>query len=281
MNTNAIKQNFPIIIGLLSLYTPVYSELWLTLWQIESNSHAPLIALIVCGLFLQRSKMNRPLNPSPFYGIPLLLAGLILVFLGYSLDIPFLSMASQIPVIAGILLTFQGPTGVKNAAFPLFFLCFMLPIPGFVFDALTSSLKESLSAITVQFLYWANYPIAQRGVIVLIGQYQLLIADACSGLHTLLSLIALGVLFVYFSSSNKITKALLLLSIIPVALFSNLLRVILLTLITFHFGDNAGREWHELSGIALFIVSGLLLFGIEKLLSTFLNRRANHAVSHI
>jgi exosortase len=143
----------------------------------------------------------------------------------------------------------------------------MIPLPGIAIDAVTQPLKEWISLATSHLLHAANYPIAHSGVILVIGQYQLLIADACSGLHSFMALIALGVLYAHLSPST------LLLAIVPVALAANLLRVIVLVLVTYHAGDATGRQWHEVAGLAMFGIALATLVTFDTLISRVSRRR--------
>lgn len=112
---------------------------------------------------------------------------------------------------------------------------------------------------------------ARNGVVITVGQYRLLVADACSGLHSILSLSALGSLFIYLMGRNGLLHNLLMAaSILPVAFAANLVRVLLLALLTFHFGDATGRMLHELAGITVFLTALGLLFGLDALLARIL-----------
>ncbi|MGH6612326.1 MAG: archaeosortase/exosortase family protein, partial [Burkholderiaceae bacterium] len=101
-----------------------------------------------------------------------------------------------------------------------------------------------------------------------IGQYQLLVADACSGLNSIFSLSAMGLLYLYLMRHRSMLRdTLLVLSIVPIAIFANLLRVLFLVLLTFHFGDGAGQGFlHGFAGMFLFAVALLMLFGFDRLL---------------
>jgi transcriptional regulator EpsA len=112
------------------------------------------------------------------------------------------------------------------------------------------------------------YPIARTGVILQIGQYKLLVADACAGLHTLFTLEALGLLYLnlvrHDSLFRNVTLAIL---IVPISFTANVFRVIVLTLITYHFGDEAGQGFlHGFAGMVLFLSALLLIMGVDSLL---------------
>jgi exosortase len=158
--------------------------------------------------------------------------------------------------------------------FPLVYITFVVPLPGAVVDATTATLKQQISVLTEEILYAAGYPIARVGVTLSIGQYQLLVADACSGLHSIFSLSALGTLYLYLRSGGGLARsAIVLCSIIPIAFAANVVRVIVLVLITYYWGDGAGQGFlHEFSGMVLFIAGLSLLIGVDGLAGLLLRK---------
>jgi exosortase B len=192
--------------------------------------------------------------------------------LGTALDIVNFQLLSQLLVLAGLILLMRGRAALRVMAFPLLFLLFMFPIPPFIIDALTQPLKGWVSWAADQILYSAGYPIARQGVMLTIGQYQLLVADACSGLRSLVSLGALAVLYIHISARTSLLhRGLMVASIVPLALIANLVRVIALVLITYYLGDAAGQGFlHGAAGMVLFLVAMLCLIGWDQLLSRLL-----------
>jgi exosortase len=165
--------------------------------------------------------------------------------------------------------------------FPLLFLLFLIPLPGIVLDPLTSVLKQQVSAVVESVLYFFGYPIGRRGVTIQMGPYQLLMADACSGLNSIFSLSALGLLYLYLMQyKSRLHNALMLLSIIPIAIAANVIRVATLVLITFYFGDAVGQGFaHSAAGMLLFVVALLLLLAFDGLLRwAFTNRTGRSGV---
>jgi exosortase len=128
----------------------------------------------------------------------------------------------------------------------------------------------------VEVLHAAGYPIARSGVIITVGQYQLLVADACSGLRSMFSLAALGTLFMYMMArESRVHNALMLASIIPVAMISNIVRVIALVLVTYHFGDEAGQGFlHGAAGMVLMLVALAAFFALDAVLLWLIPRGA-------
>ena len=128
-----------------------------------------------------------------------LIGGLALMVISRSQDILAVEVGSQIPVLAGAVLLLSGWGALRVLAFPLVFLAFSVPPPGFIIDALTVPLKAQISNWVAEGLYRAGYPIAQNGVMIMIGPYQLMVEDACAGLNSIFALSAIGILYVYMA----------------------------------------------------------------------------------
>jgi len=176
---------------------------------------------------------------------------------------------SQIPILLSCFLLLFGWRGVRLAWFPRFFLLFMVPLPGALVSAITLPLKQAVSVVAEQVLFWLNYPIARTGVVLTIGQYQLLVADACSGLNSLFTLEALGLLYMNIMNYQSKTRNMALaLMIIPISFVSNVTRVITLVLITYYMGDEVGQGFaHGFAGILLFAVALVLTYAFDRLLA--------------
>jgi exosortase B len=260
----------PVCVGLLALYVPTFVDLAHGLWNQEEQMHGPIVLAVVLWLIWQRrgALAGELEEPRSVMGGVLLVAGLLLYILGRSQDIVMFEVGSLIPVLAGTILLMNGGSAIREFAFPLFYIVFMLPLPGIVVDALTGPLKHNVSAVAEQFLYAVGYPIARAGVVLSVGPYQLLVADACSGLHSLISMTAMGLLYVYLMGHrNKWRNGILIACLVPIAIAANIVRVIVLVLVTYHFGDEAGQGFiHDFSGIFLFVVGLLILFAIDGLL---------------
>lgn len=260
----------PVGVGLLALYVPTFVDLARGLWNQEEHMHGPIVLAVVLWLLWQRREALTAGADAPrsLSGGAILVFGLLLYVLGRSQDVVIFEVGSLIPVLIGTMLVMKGAGVVRQFAFPLFYIVFMLPLPGVLVDALTGPLKQNVSAIAEQALYLAGYPIARTGVVLSVGPYQLLVADACSGLHSLISMSAMGLLYVYLMGHRNIYRnALLIACLVPIAIVANIVRVIVLVLVTYHFGDEAGQGFvHDFSGVFLFVVGLLILFAIDGVL---------------
>jgi exosortase B len=159
--------------------------------------------------------------------------------------------------------------------FPFFFMIFMVPLPSEFVAAVTMPMKMAVSWATEHILFALGYPISRSGVILQIGQYQLLVADACAGLQTLLTLEALGLFYLNLMRHPSAFRNIgLALFIIPISFSANVIRVIVLTLITYYFGDAAGQGFlHGFAGMVLFVTALVLILSIDSALQWAIRRR--------
>ena len=272
-----LKIWWPVLLGLAVLYIPTYWMLAHGLWNSDDQAHGPIVLVVTLFLIWQKREIffladdgssKPPSSTHRVFGWILLVIGLLAYALGRSQDILLLEVGSQVPVILAALLITLGFHSVKALWFALFFLVFMIPLPGFVVDGATGPLKQYISVIAEQVLYAANYPIARSGVTLTVGPYQLLVADACSGLHSMFSLSAMGLLYLYLMQHTSVARNVIIMAaILPLAFAANIVRVIVLILVTYHLGDEAGQGFlHGFAGIMLFIVGLLFLFALDGVL---------------
>jgi exosortase B len=271
----------PIAAGLLLLYGPSLYRLAESHWNTDEGGHGPII-LAVAGWLAWRCRhalLATGARPARLTGLGLLVPGLLFYVLGRSLQIPLFEIGSLLPVSSGILVAMRGWRALRSLWFPILLVAFMIPLPGIFVDAITGPLKHQVSAIAAQVLYMAGYPVARSGVLITIGQYQLLVADACAGLHSMFSLSALGLLFMYLAARTSVLhNAIMLASILPVAFAANIVRVLLLMLITYHFGDDAGQGFlHGATGIVLLVVALACLIGLDAALRRLIRPGSQHS----
>lgn len=260
----------PVAIGLLAILLPTLWHLANTTWNSEENSHGPIILLVVSWLFWQqrRAMVESIEQPSPFVGALVLCIGIIAFVIGRSQAIDTLEVAALLPLLAGTFLLMRGWGLLKALWFPLLFLLFLIPLPGLLVEIVTGTLKQHVSSVAENLLYAAGYPIARSGVMLSIGQYKLLVADACSGLNSMFSLSALGLLYLYLMRyRSRLHIGLMLMAILPIAFVANVLRVMSLVLITYYFGDAAGQGYaHFAAGMLLFLAALTMLMAFDGVL---------------
>lgn len=274
----------PVITGLLVLYGPTFYDAATTFWRSDENAHGPIILAIIGWLIWKEraALFAKPSPPAPASGLAVLVFGLLLYIVGRSQEIALLEIGSLALVLTGVLLAMRGWRALRVFWFPILFVAFMVPLPGFLVDAVSGPLKQYVSEIAEQLLYAANYPIARNGVIISIGQYQLLVADACSGLNSMVSLSALGLLYLHLMHRESwLHNGLVFASILPIAFTANIVRVLVLILITYHFGDEAGQGFlHRAAGIVLLIVALIALLLLDGILVRVIKPRKSVVISN-
>lgn len=264
-------------LGMLALYVPTFLNLATGLWKRDDQMHGPIVTAVCLYLFwtLRKSIADAPVEPKPVAAWVLFVFGLLLYVLGRSQDIIIFELGSLLLLLPAILLALRGTRALRLSWFPIFFLLFMIPLPGPVVDGLTLPMKTFVSWATEHLLYAAGYPISRSGVILYLGPYQLLVADACAGLHTLFSLEAMGLFYLHLTQRGSWWRNVLLATlIIPISLTANVIRVVTLSLVTYHFGDEAGQGFlHGFAGIVLFVSALILIMSIDSLIQFFLDLR--------
>jgi len=251
-------------------YLPTYLRLADGAWRTEQEGHGPLIMLAAAWLaWQQREKLRTvQMRPALVAGWIILILSLLVMAVTRSQDIPMIETATQIPVILGCLLLVGGWPLARVFAFPLAFLVFSIPPPGWLLDAFTVPLKVWISDVVTNFLYNFGYPVAQNGAMIMIGSYELMVKDACSGINSIFALSAIGIFYVHeFVPDSPIRRLILILSIIPITVLANVFRVITLVLGAYYLGvDTIEGLFHDLTGISLFVFALVLFFFLDRVL---------------
>ncbi len=271
---------FIALAGYAAMYVPTFWWAANSIWQTDEQGHGPILLAVLVWLFWtqRRAIVEAPTRSLPVVGWPVFVLGLLVYVAGRAFGISILELGSQVLVVAGVLLLMKGLPALRVAWFPVLYLVFMVPLPGVLVDAVTGPLKQWISGIVVEVLHVVGYPIARSGVTISIGQYQMLVADACSGLHSMFSLSALGTLFMYITARKSVLhNVIMLASILPIAFAANIIRVIILVLVTYHLGDEAGQGFlHGAAGMALMLAALAMFFALDVVLSRFIRERSAH-----
>lgn len=258
-----------IALGVVLLYTPSLWSLFHGVWATDEQAHGPLILTLSIWLIWRRRELIQAVPPSStsLSAWALLLLAMLMYVLGRSQGILIFELGSMLPLTAALLLM-RGPGALRAGAFGLFFMLFMIPLPGQLVDALTQPMKTAVSYGTEQILFALGYPISRSGVVLQIAQYQLQVADACAGLHTLFTLEALGLVYLNVVKHTSVVRNVLLaVLIVPISFAANVIRVITLTLVTYYYGDETGQGFlHGFAGMVLFVAALLLIMATDSLL---------------
>ena len=269
------------VVGCGLLFLPTYVRLEQTIWNIVGQGHGPVMLALTLWLAWQRLPALLALKEvqRDRLGWVLLVVGALLYVVGRSQDILMFEVGAQIWILAGLLLLYWGRRGLRLVWFPLFFMIFLLPLPSPVVDALTSPLKSAVSYVAEELLYMAGYPVARAGVTLVIGQYKLLVADACAGLNSVFALEAIGVFYLSIMQyQSKARNIILAIAVLPISFVSNVIRVIALVLITYYFGDEVAQGYvHDFAGILLFSVATVLTIAFDALVGRLFFRNSENS----
>lgn len=279
----ALPEWWPVLAGLALLFGPTFHGLFTGAWVSEEQGHGPIIFALALWLIYRKWPTVQALATPPrgagagaALGWSVLAFGLACYLLGRSQKILMFEIASIILVMAAILLVKRGAPALRLLWFPFFFMLFMVPLPAEFVAAVTMPMKMAVSWATEHILFALGYPISRSGVILQIGQYQLLVADACAGLQTLLTLEALGLFYLNLMRHPSAVRNIgLAIFIVPISFSANVIRVIVLTLVTYYLGDAAGQGFlHGFAGMVLFVTALVLILSVDTALQWCIRRRA-------
>jgi exosortase len=255
-------------LGYLCLLLPTIYRLAQQSWTKEIGAHGPII--LATGAWLiwrQRSEMlSGPVKGSPLLTWLLLVPSLAAYIFGRTYGFLMLEAGGLYGAGVAILQALVGVRALLRNWFPLLYLGFAVPPPTWVIDALTLPLKQFVTYVSTEGLHAAGYPVAREGVTIFVAQYELLVEDACSGMHSLLGLVAITLLYVYLMRGSSWGLSLLYTAIaIPIAVVANILRIVVLVLLTYYFGNAVAQGFlHQTAGILLFGSALLLVFAVDQ-----------------
>ena len=264
------KYLFPAAIAFLLVVTYHKNLLWLwDSWMNKPNySYGPLIPLI--SLFLIWHKRNV-LQGLPKYtdvhGLLICLLAILLQVFSIRAGVNFTSSYSLILLLLGIILFLYGKQVTKVLLFPLGYLIFMVPFFGFVIGPISNKLKLLSSLLVSNIVQLIGVPIFREGIILHLNGCSLEVADPCSGIRSLISLLALGALFAYFANGNLLKRLILFSSAIPLAIFGNVLRLLALVLMAENSGTVIADGFlHLITGFLVFITAIAGMIFVKKLI---------------
>ncbi len=268
-----------LLVGALALAGPVMVDVARGSWTTEQGAHGPLVLAIGLWLLGREWGATRALARPGSAGLTIVLFALFvpLFIVARVTGTVEVEGASLCGLLFAAGLSLWGGAALRRVWFPLFFLLFAFPPPDTLFAMLTQPLKIAISQWAVSLLLLAGYPVAGSGVTIQIGQYEMLVAAACAGLNSLISLTALGLFYSYIRhAANWRYMVLLVAFILPVAILANLVRVVVLLLVTYYFGEAAGQGFiHEAAGLTMFATALAGIFAVDSLAAPLRRRLAS------
>lgn len=268
MNTASPCGFIFLLLGIL--YFNILKDLVKDWWIDPNYSHGFLIPLVTGYLVWERREDLRRLEVKPCnWGILVLLFGILTLFIGTIGAELFTTRCSLIMVTAGLIIFMLGVGYFKLLFFPLAFLVFMIPLPYLIYDSVAFPLKLFAARVATFFLQLIEVPILREGNLITLPNTTLEVADACSGIRSLMSLIVLGIVYAYFIHRAFWKRVVLVAASVPVAICANASRLVI-TGILAHYGnpDLAQGFFHTFSGWVLFVIAFLMLFGIGMVLGS-------------
>jgi len=262
--------------GFLLMVVPTVLDLFHNVWQTDEQGHGPIIAAVTLWLMWRSRQqvIDAPYRPANLVGGLLFLGGILMYALGRSQQIIQGEVIGIWATAIAMVLLLRGPQALRVWGFPFFFLIFLVPLPGVLVQALTIPLKTAVSYVAEELIHRLGYPVSRTGVILTVGQYQLLVADACAGLNSIFTLEALGLLYANLMGyTSKLRNVLLAILVLPIAFIANIVRVLILILVTYYLGDEAGQGFvHTFAGMVLFGVGLSMMLVTDGLLGRALGQ---------
>ncbi len=257
------------VLALILAYLPIFFWMWERWFSRDSYySHGILVPFVTLFLIWQKKEKlaQLPYVASRWPWV-LIISGFILYFFSSMFRVYFSAGISMILVLCGIVLIAYGQRVFQEIAFPIFFLIFMIPAPMVVITNLSFKMKLFAAQIATHILNSIRIPAIRDGSMIRMRHAVVVVDDVCSGLRSLISLTALGTIFAYWLKGNTAKKIVLFLSTIPIAIITNVFRIVFLSSVSEIWGsERAGGLVHDISGFSVFFLAFLLLYAVAKLL---------------
>lgn len=259
-----------IAIFLSLIYWPTFVWMW-GRWNAEETYYSHGILIPIASLFFLWQKKEDLLKQKIITsnaGMILIVIGLLLHFAGVMIKLYFLSGISLIMLIAGLVLYFLGKDIFKKAIFPIVYLIFMIPLPLVLISNIVLRMKLFAAQMSTIVLNKIGFEAVREGNIITMANSILEVGAPCSGLRSLISLMAFGAAFAYLSGDNLIKKWIIFFSAFPVAIGANIFRITLLGWVSEVYGMKASQGWiHDFSGYLLFAIAAVGLLIVNSLLN--------------
>lgn len=271
-----LKSYWFLWLGIAAIALPTLSSVARISWSTEQGAHGPIV--LATGIWLValqwRAAVALARPGSPLVAALILVPALLFYILARITGVLEIEGIVMYVALLGVLYAYAGLATMRMLWFPLVYFLFLFPPPDTIVWAVTQPLKLAISAVAVSLLDALGYPVARSGVTIQVDNYELLVAAACAGLNSLISLSAIGLFYVYIRhNANWRYAALLMIAIVPVAILANFVRVLILVLVTYYFGDAAAQGFlHNFAGVTMFAVAVLGIFGVDAIASPLRDR---------
>ncbi len=265
-----------MVLGFAAIMLPTMYDVARLTWTTEQGGHAPIILATGLWLLWRESRGVEVKPPVGWIGLALLVPGLVAYAIARITGILEIEAFVMYGCVVLAAYSLVGGKMIKALWFPILYLALALPPPDSVVAAITQPIKIAISSAAVQVLHLLGYPIASLGVTIQIANYQLLVAAACAGLNSIITLSAICLFYTYLRhKSDWVAFLIVSVFILPIAVFSNFVRVLILILVTYHLGEAAGQGFlHDFAGLTVFGIAIMTIFAIDSLASNIRERRS-------
>jgi exosortase len=246
------------------LYAPVFHQLYSSRWKLIDYTHAYFILPVALWLVWRKRTVlaaayNGAKSKAGRTGLIWLILGILLFIFSWRNDYLMLLTLSFIVTTAGVTRYLYGKDVVRALRFPFLYLLLMVPPPLGILDAITLPMRYMTSIMVEVALRSFFLPITRSGLLLYAGGSEIYMGQPCSGFRSLIAMVSLGTVYAYLSKVDFKKKVILVISIVPLALFCNFLRVSAMCAATYYFGSKTGETVHDIGG---YVVFGLLLLGM-------------------
>jgi len=256
---------------LLWLYSPTLIHLVAQWWSDPNFSHGFFVPLFSGFVIWQERSRLRALSPHPSWsGLLFLALGLCMLIVGQMGAELFFSRLSLLIVLAGLIVLFFGWNFFRALLLPWAFLLLMIPIPAIVFNQITFPLQILASKVASTTLPWMGVPVLREGNVIVLPAMALEVAEACSGIRSLMSLTTLTVIYGYLMERRAGVRVLLAVASVPIAVAANSLRIVGTGLLVQYWDPQKAQGFfHEFSGWLIFVVSLVMLYLLHRAVRIF------------
>ena len=271
---------------LILLFIGLYLQVIIGLvgdWWVDSNySHGFLVPLVSAYLvWKKKDKLKSLERKKSYFGFLILLLGLGIYIVGTAGAEYFSARFSLVIVLFGLVYYLNGKEWAKELLFPIAFLTFMVPIPNVIYYAIAFPMQLLSSKLTQSLLHFIGLPSIRQGNIILLPNYSMEVAEACSGLRSLVSLLALGAFFAYTTfpieqntGKSNLKRGILFLSVFPIAIGANIFRILITAIGAYMISPKLAEDFlHKLSGLIVFLISVFSLFIVSQIMKFFSRRK--------
>jgi exosortase len=264
-------QIWPILVTsvtVIVVYTPVLSKLVKDWWNLPDYSHGFLIpAFCALVLWRRRTELAQLTSRPSWNGLWLILLAMAMMAAGQIGAELFISRVSLVVLIAGLVVLYAGWSVLRAAMFPWAILLLAIPIPAIIFNQITFPLQLVASRIAGTLLPLADVPVLRQGNVLILPSVPLEVAEACSGVRSLIALVTLSVIYGYVAETKRWRQVALLLSSIPIAVMANAMRIMVTGVAVQCWNpEKALGLLHSFSGVFTFLLALILMYGTHGML---------------